>query len=103
VDWKAYRAFYFHNPFNENVFPVERRFDDTVALTKERQREDSAYVEAILDELPRGARIVTFHGLGGRVPATYRLHPEMTRGTAFLKCYIKEEDGSANGEGIFDG
>ena len=50
-----------------------------------------------------GSRVVTFHGLGARVPATYRRFPEKTLGTAFLNLWIKIEEGSANGEGVFDG
>lgn len=102
VDWSAYRAFYFHNPFHENIFPVERRFDNSVPLSEARLREDAAFVEEILDGLPRHSRIVTFHGLGARIPSTYRLHPDKTRGTAFLKCWIKEEEGRARGDWILD-
>lgn len=103
VDWDRYRAFYFCNPFEENLFPEARRFDDSVPLTEARFVEETARVEALLDAAPVGTRVVTFHGLGARVPATYRLCPEETRGTTFLNLWIKEKEGSAGGEGVFDG
>ncbi len=103
VDWEAYRAYYFCNPFEENIFPEARRLDDAIALTEDRFRDDTARVEAALDAAPVGTRIVTFHGLGARVPATYRKFPEQTAGTAFLNLWIKVDAGTARGEGTFDG
>ncbi|MDC3957429.1 hypothetical protein KEG38_26465 [Polyangium jinanense] len=103
IDWDAYRAYYFCNPFEENIFPEARRLDDAIPLTEDRFREDTARVEAALDAAPVGTRIVTFHGLGARVPATYRKYPERTAGTAFLNLWIKVDAGSAGGEGTFDG
>jgi len=103
VDWGAYRAFYFCNPFEENIFPDARKLDDAIVLSEERFREDTARVEEVLDAAPVGTRIVTFHGLGARVPATYRRHPEQTKGTAFLNLWVKEREGRADGEGTFDG
>ncbi|MRG91504.1 class I SAM-dependent methyltransferase [Polyangium spumosum] len=103
VDWEAYRAFYFCNPFEENIFPEARRLDDAIPLTEDRFRDDTARVTAALDAAPVGTRIVTFHGLGARVPATYHKYPERTAGTTFLNLWIKVEAGSAGGEGTFDG
>jgi hypothetical protein len=103
VDWDRYRAFYFCNPFEENLFPEARRLDASVPLTEARFEEETARVEDALDRAPKGTRVVTFHGLGARVPATYRLCPEQTRGTAFLRLWIKSEEGSAGGDGVFDG
>jgi len=103
VDWSAYRAYYFCNPFEENIFPEARRLDDAIPLTEARFEEDTRRVERALDGLPLGSRIVTFHGLGAKVPRTYRRDAEATRGTAFLNLWVKVEDGSSGGEGTFDG
>jgi hypothetical protein len=103
IDWARYRAFYFCNPFEENLFPEARRFDDEVLLSRERFDRETAAVFDALDAAPVGTRVVTFHGLGARVPATYTRTPEATKGTAFLNLWIKTEPGSARGEGTFDG
>lgn len=103
VDWKRYRSFYFCNPFEENIFPEARRYDDCVELTRQRFEQDTARVERELDAAPVGTRIVTFHGLGAKVPVTYRLCSELTRGNPLLHAWIKVEEGSAEGRGTFDG
>jgi len=103
VPWSKYSSFYFCNPFEENIFPEERRYDDRVVLSKTRFQEDTARVERELDAAPVGTRVVTFHGLGARVPATYRLCPDETRGNPLLHYWIKVEEGSAEGRGTFDG
>lgn len=103
VDWSRYSSFYFCNPFEENIFPDARRFDEKVPLSKTRFHEDTARVERELDAAPVGTRVVTFHGLGGRVPATYRLMPDKTRGNPLMRMWIKVEEGSAEGRGTFDG
>jgi hypothetical protein len=103
VDWSRYAGYYFCNPFEENIFPEARRFDDLVPLNKTRFLEDTARVERELDAARVGTRVVTFHGLGARVPATYRLSPEETRGNPLLRYWIKVEEGSAEGRGTFDG
>jgi hypothetical protein len=103
LDWARYSSFYFCNPFEENLFPDGRRYDDQVLLSKTRFQEDTARVEQALDMAALGTRIVTFHGLGAKVPATYRLCPEETRGNPLLHAWIKVEEGSAEGRGTFDG
>lgn len=103
VDWKRYSSFYFCNPFEENIFPEERRYDDRVVLSKTRFHDDTARVERELDAAPAGTRIVTFHGLGARVPATYRRMFEETHGNPLLHSWIKIDAGSAEGSGTFDG
>ncbi len=103
VQWGQYRSFYFCNPFEENIFPEHRRYDDCVELSKTRFEADTARVERELDMAPVGTRIVTFHGLGARVPATYRQCIEETRGNPLLHAWIKVHEGSAEGKGTFDG
>jgi hypothetical protein len=103
VDWARYSSYYFCNPFEENIFPEARRYDDRVVLSKTRFEQDTMRIERELDAAPVGTRIVTFHGLGARVPATYRLFPDETRGNPLLHYWIKVEKGSAEGRGTFDG
>jgi len=103
LNWSAYQNYYFCNPFEENIFPEARRYDDRVELSKLRFQEDTARVERELDVAPLGTRVVTFHGLGAKVPATYQRVEEETRGNPLLRSWIKIQDGSAEGRGTFDG
>jgi hypothetical protein len=103
VSWTSYSSFYFCNPFEENVFPEARRYDDQVELSKTRFDQDTAHIERELDAAAVGTRIVTFHGLGARVPSTYRLMAEETRGNPLLHAWIKIDEGSSEGQGTFDG
>ena len=103
VSWTRYSSFYFCNPFEENIFPEARRYDDQVELSKTRFEQDTARIERELDAAPVGTRIVTFHGLGARVPATYRRLSEETRGNPLLHAWIKVDAESAEGCGTFDG
>jgi SAM-dependent methyltransferase len=69
LDWSVFDAFYLFNPFAEARWAVEgdrlaRRdaFVATVALTEQR----------LADAAP-GTRVVTYHGFGGEMPASYDL------------------------------
>jgi hypothetical protein len=103
LNWSAYQNYYFCNPFEENIFPEDRRYDDRVELSKSRFQEDTARVERELDAAPVGTRVVTFHGLGAKVPATYQRVEEETRGNPLLRSWIKIKEGSSEGHGTFDG
>lgn len=103
VDWSRYASFYFCNPFEENMFAEDKRYDDRVVLSKTRFQEDTARVEQELDRACVGTRLVTFHGLGARVPATYEPLIEETRGNPLLRAWVKRVEGSAEGQGTFDG
>lgn len=103
VEWRRYSSFYFFNPFEENIMPEARRYDDQVELGKTRFEQDTMRIERELDAAAVGARIVTFHGLGARVPATYRPLADETRGNPLLRAWIKIHEGSSEGRGTFDG
>jgi len=64
--------------------------DRSVPLSEEGCRRDVARVEAALDHAPAGTRVVTFHGFGGTMPPAYRHLAEETRGTAFLRLWVKD-------------
>jgi hypothetical protein len=91
VDFDAYDGFYLYNPFEENVFPKDKQLDHTVPLSADRFRADIASVEEALARAKVGTRVITFHGFGGELPATYRALPEETRRTAFLRLWEKTE------------
>ncbi|UQA60334.1 class I SAM-dependent methyltransferase [Polyangium aurulentum] len=89
VDFTEYDGFYLFNPFEEGTFQPSKWVDRSVPLSEEGCRRDVARVEDALARAPTGTRVVTFHGFGGVMPPDYRHLPEETRGTAFLRLWVK--------------
>lgn len=73
VDPRAYDAFYFFNPFGENLVSPGERLDDTVTLSGQRFGCDVERVERWLEDAAVGTSVVTYNGFGGRIPASYDL------------------------------
>jgi hypothetical protein len=91
VPWQDFDAYYFYNPFAENVMHEDDVLDRTVATSVERLRHDVGLVEAALASAPIGARLVSYHGWGGRIPGGYELRLcEPARGGA-LRLWVKVE------------
>ncbi|MEQ8471529.1 MAG: SAM-dependent methyltransferase [Marinoscillum sp.] len=70
VDFKLYDAFYFYNPFMENI-RRSGRIDDTVSLTIDNYKAYIRYVREQLKELPYGTRVVTYCSNGLKIPLGY--------------------------------
>lgn len=64
-------AYYFYNPFGENLFGPEDRLDDEVEVSEPRYVREVAAVEAMLGRAPVGTYILTYNGFGGGVPTSY--------------------------------
>jgi hypothetical protein len=62
-------CYYFYNPFEENLFSAAEGLDDAVELSPERFRRDLRSFRALVASLPRDAYILTYNGVGGRLPA----------------------------------
>jgi predicted RNA methylase len=73
IDPHVYDAFYFFNPFGENLVGHDERLDDDVTLSRRRFARDVQLVERWLEEAAVGTSIVTYNGFGGRIPASYEL------------------------------
>lgn len=65
-------AYYFFNPFGENVFGPEDRLDHEVELGDSRYLRDVASAEVLLDDLPEDTYLITYNGFGGQVPDSFR-------------------------------
>ncbi len=88
VDWRRFDAFYLFNPFAENL-PGYPPIDATVRLSRYAYRKYVRFVEERLAELPAGARVVTYHGFGGRLPARWREVATEYCGTGPLELWVK--------------
>lgn len=64
-------AYYFYNPFAENLFPPSDRLDDNVELGQARYARDIAIAEDFLRRVPVGTFILTYNRFGGRIPGGY--------------------------------
>ena len=88
LDWTAYNALYFYNPFGEHFFEDEERTDAethgmddyarAVELTQDR-----------LDRMPLGTKVALYHGFGGGMPVGYRPLVREWCGTGILEIWLK--------------
>jgi predicted RNA methylase len=78
LDWSPFDALYFYNPFEAQVTGA----DVTIAEMQGR-----------LASLRPGTRVVTYHGLGGPMPAAYQrvAHEEIELGP--LELWIRDDQG----------
>jgi SAM-dependent methyltransferase len=90
VDWADYGAFYFYNPFFENVHR-DNHIDERVELSSRKFEADLGAAVAALALAPVGTRVVTYHGLGAPLPPTYRLIANESAGSDTLKLWVRME------------
>lgn len=89
VDWRAFDAFYFFNPFGEHVFDADERLDALVDLTPERAESDRAFVLAALERAPVGTRVATYYGLGCDLPESYDRIQREPAGPGVLDLWVR--------------
>jgi hypothetical protein len=61
-------CYYLFNPFEENLFSADEALDNQVELSAERFRTDVRHVRSLAVGLPVGAYVLTYNGMGGRLP-----------------------------------
>ncbi|MEP4534627.1 MAG: methyltransferase domain-containing protein [Cyclobacteriaceae bacterium] len=71
IDFREYDAFYFYNPFMENLC-VDQRIDSTVSLSEKHYETYVRYVHNQLMGLPNGTKVVTYSSNGLKIPLCYR-------------------------------
>ena len=74
LNWDKFDAFYFFNPFYENIAsfyePVSREIQLNPSFRPSEERYE-CYIESVRDKLrtvKTGTRVVTYHGFGGKFP-----------------------------------
>jgi SAM-dependent methyltransferase len=67
----AVDAYYFYNPFEENV-TLRSHIDADVELSPGRYERDLEAVHELLGAARSGTYVLTYNGLGGRLPAAYQ-------------------------------
>ena len=86
---QGFDAVYLFNPFAENVFSAEERFDDTIDLSDARLVADLLRLEWALARAPVGMLAVTYHGFGGRIPDSFDVLYAERAGTDRLRIFAK--------------
>jgi SAM-dependent methyltransferase len=71
VPLPAVDAYYFYNPFEENV-TLRSRIDADVELSPRRYARDLEAVRELLGAARSGTYVLTYNGLGDRLPASYQ-------------------------------
>ena len=64
-------AYYFYNPFEENVMGPGDRIDAEVELSAERHARDLEAVHSLLMAARSGTYVLTYNGIGATLPLTY--------------------------------
>lgn len=67
LDWTEFQSIYLFNPFEEALYEGTSRVEGAW----ERFDREVSTVEERLARMPRGTRVVTFHGFGGDMPPGY--------------------------------
>lgn len=89
LDWSEYDAFYFYNPFAEQLSGRMCALDSTLELMPSKFLR---YVTATRERLARarvGTRVVTYHSLGAPTPIGYELVETCPAGIDRLELWIK--------------
>lgn len=89
MQWEHYDGFYFFNPFAESTFEACERFDDTVDLSMVRFGSELLRVESLLEKASPGTVVVTYHGLGGPIPASYELVADERAGSDRIRTWVQ--------------
>lgn len=83
VDFRDFNAFYFFNPFYENV-DLANRIDDRIQLDPRLYDAYSMHTVEQLSGLPLGVRLATYHSPFSVVPQSFRLVDDLYNGCLHL-------------------
>ena len=85
VDWSSFAAFYLFNPFAEILLTSP----EAPLVRHARYQESVAFVEDQLAAATPGTRVVTYHGFGGTMPASFDLVHRESTGEAELCLHVR--------------
>lgn len=88
-EWRGFNAFYFFNPFYERI-AYRKGIDDRTPPHAGLYFDHVRTVRAKLDEVKSGARVITYHGMGGRLPSDWVLVRSEAIHTDELQLWVKE-------------
>jgi SAM-dependent methyltransferase len=89
VPWNEYDGLYFFNPFAENTFDHDDRFDNEASLSTKRFGAELLRAESLLARAQVGTVVVTYHGLGGAIPSSYELVADEPAGSDRMRTWVQ--------------
>lgn len=95
LDWSQYDAFYFYNPFAEQLHDTESVLDRTLTFAPSRFLDYVMGVRKRMAAARIGTRVVTYHSFGAPPPEGYDLVERHPTGTDSLELWIKMRHGDA--------
>jgi len=90
VDPSRFDGFYFFNPFGEYVADDDGRFDDEFPRSVDGYIDDARTVERWLRRLPPGACMVTYNGIGTRIPMSWKVERSTQLEGDMLRLWRKD-------------
>ncbi len=89
IDPSRFDGFYFFNPFGEYVADDAGRYDSEFPRSFDAYIRDARTVERWLLDAPVGTAMVTYNGLGGRIPACFKVqHTTLVRDDV-MRLWVK--------------
>jgi SAM-dependent methyltransferase len=89
IDVADFDGFYFFNPFGEYLAKEDGRYDDEFPRTLEAYLDDARLVEGWLREAKVGTALVTYNGLGGRIPSCYEVRHSTLVRDEVMRLWVK--------------
>jgi len=92
IDSRQFDAFYFYTPFAEHIADKYERIDDTLICSADEYVKDTRTVERWLRAAKVGTVMVTYNGLGGRIPTSWRCEKEQRVAGNMMRLWVKHDD-----------
>lgn len=89
IDVRRFDGFYFFNPFAEHLMEPWERYDEQFPGSPDGFLRDVRTVERWLRAAPLGTAMVTYNGLGGRIPLSWMVQKSATVDGDPLRLWIK--------------
>ena len=88
LDWSSYNVFYFFNPFYERI-AYRKGMDDKTPPHAGLYFDHVRVVKEKLAQAKSGTRVLTYHGMGGRLPSDWILVRTEVIHTDELQLWVK--------------
>lgn len=91
VEPQQFDGFYFYNPFGEYLADDVDRYDSLAPRSFDAYIKEVRLVERWLRSAKLGTAVVTYNGLGGRIPASYRVRHTSHVRDDVMRLWVKEK------------
>ncbi|MEW6434315.1 MAG: hypothetical protein AB1730_22680 [Myxococcota bacterium] len=92
IEPHRFDAFYLYNPFAEHIADKYERIDDTQVCSLDEYVRDARTVERWLRAAKLGTVMLTYNGLGGRIPYSWRCEKEQRVGGNMMRLWVKHNE-----------